>query len=134
MRSDISTSRIFQSTLPRKERRPPDIILAFLVQISIHAPTKGATKLQVLSYKFVIISIHAPTKGATLLHRYLWQMECNFNPRSHERSDWIICNEIISILEFQSTLPRKERLGNVSFLGRYPNFNPRSHERSDPQL
>ena len=55
------------------------------------------------------ISIHAPTRGATqdLLHQA--HPGQNFNPRSHERSDF-----------------RKDRIGIIF---RY--FNPRSHERSD---
>ena len=80
-------SKPFQSTLPRRERRA--LTLSFLLQhaVSIHAPTKGATrpgppqqfpeqsfnprshegsdKALVKSYKDGAVSIHAPTKGAT---------------------------------------------------------------------
>ena len=35
------------------------------VMISIHAPTKGATKMGKYEYIGKRISIHAPTKGAT---------------------------------------------------------------------
>ena len=34
-------------------------------QISIHAPTRGATKTSVFNTDVVLISIHAPTRGAT---------------------------------------------------------------------
>ena len=55
-----------------------------------------------------MISIHAPTRGAT-------------------------CNSIrpLCIYEFQSTLPREERLSSRKEKGLYKDFNPRSHERSD---
>ena len=33
--------------------------------VSIHAPTKGATMIEVLDIKDIPVSIHAPTKGAT---------------------------------------------------------------------
>ena len=35
------------------------------VHISIHAPAKGATYFQDLLYSRIVISIHAPAKGAT---------------------------------------------------------------------
>ena len=77
----------FQSTLPREERldhspKPP--VSTF---ISIHAPTRGATRTEGTLYKNKDISIHAPTRGATALiivFDFIWN---NFNPRSHERSD-----------------------------------------------
>ena len=61
----ITINKWFQSTLPRRERRktPQEDIWGY--QVSIHAPTKGATKTQLL---------------LTLTFR------C-FNPRSHEGSD-----------------------------------------------
>ena len=81
-----------------------------------------------LSHK---ISIHAPTRGATKLFFLLRQFPKNFNPRSHERSDAETlqrgASTAISIhaptrgatkiflilrgltLRFQSTLPREER-------------------------
>ena len=34
-------------------------------QVSIHAPTKGATAVAYIRYCHLIVSIHAPTKGAT---------------------------------------------------------------------
>ena len=56
----------FQSTLPRRERRfgrPHKMIRRV---ISIHAPTKGATKADTWYTMENGISIHAPTKGATV--------------------------------------------------------------------
>ncbi len=37
----------------------------YLVNISIHAPTRGATNMGTYLYNLAIISIHAPTRGAT---------------------------------------------------------------------
>ena len=56
------------------------------------------------------ISIHAPTRGATKGAAEMTK----------------------AIREFQSTLPREERLSLKSdTFDFYTNFNPRSHERSD---
>ena len=79
--------RVFQSTHPRGVRRDDTFFLQFLIQVSIHAPTGGATKniISKLSlhqsfnprthggcdeYDFCEkyqhdVSIHAPTGGAT---------------------------------------------------------------------
>ena len=62
----ISSPCIFQSTLPRRERRPMMCFINNYLLISIHAPAKGATPWQHLS------------KPALP----------NFNPRSREGSDY----------------------------------------------
>ena len=99
--------------------------------ISIHAPTRGATIVTKTTGADRPISIHAPTRGATT------------NVRGR-----------IGIAQFQSTLPRGERLAydDFSYVGYVfqstlprgerqvlpdhirPDivyFNPRSHEGSD---
>ena len=55
----------------------------------------------------------------------------DFNPRSHEGSDGNVNKYIPFYWEFQSTLPRGERL--VFYRDKLPkfHFNPRSHEGSD---
>ena len=121
--------------------------------ISIHAPTRGATKLENICIRKYKISIHAPTRGATLstvivlnilefqstlpreerrMPREPYVSYPYFNPRSHERSDMRCSSSVGSSGIFQSTLPREERLraGSKSF-SVAANFNPRSHERSD---
>ena len=55
--------------------------------ISILAPAKGATGFTAWATRYFTVSIHAPTKGATLLER-----------------------KKVKVMEFQSTLLRKERL------------------------
>ena len=56
------------------------------VNISIHAPTRGATiSVQIVILQFKI-SIHAPTRGATT-HADPPTACHDFNPRSHEGSD-----------------------------------------------
>ena len=54
----------FQSTLLREERRPVGATLT-LIKFSIHAPTRGATKVYIKYSAMTKFSIHAPTRGAT---------------------------------------------------------------------
>ena len=121
---------LFQSTLPRGERRTKQLPICSNCYISIHAPTRGATKLAQLDRCVDVfqstlprgerhshdgtkgerenISIHAPTRGATS------------------------CKKIKALLvAFQSTLPRGERPLFHSLFHTINNFNPRSHEGSD---
>ena len=78
--------RLFQSTLPRGERPYLPCVCSRGFLISIHTPTRGATRksyTKVLSFK---ISIHTPTRGATTFFA-----------------------DIVTVFLFQSTLPRGER-------------------------
>ena len=99
----------FQSTLPRGERPFSVMQNHLLFNISIHAPTRGATAAYAAATGGLQISIHAPTRGATRTDIASWQHHSYFNPRSHEGSD---------LLSTVSAFP-------CSY------FNPRSHEGSD---
>ena len=46
------------------------------------------------------ISIHAPTRGATFTNGYAGNFIVNFNPRSHERSDMYLSSWIMNQLNF----------------------------------
>ena len=80
-------TEIFQSTLPRGERLPDAGVRSLTSDISIHAPTRGATGGKDIIGGASEISIHAPTRGAT--------DECRAWKEKHNA--------------FQSTLPRGER-------------------------
>ena len=109
MNFTIVRLKVFQSTLPRRERRRCTRNIVCGVRISIHAPTKGAT---------------------TRLNRMRYMFR-DFNPRSHEGSDSSGSPTHSNLLIFQSTLPRRERHLNPCPDTRLYNFNPRSHEGSD---
>ena len=100
----------FQSTLPREERRSElsehhltryfnprshersdlkkSVDDGDMMSISIHAPTRGATPSEGACSSTICISIHAPTRGATINFYKCIIYLVNFNPRSHERSDF----------------------------------------------
>ena len=128
-----SLAIIFQSTLPREERLN-DLAVSSRYDISIHAPTRGATASLITVLYSSSISIHAPTRGATSI-RQLMAIKLLFQstlPREERRC----CKELtIHFFGFQSTLPREER--HCLFFTRVStnyHFNPRSHERSDSNI
>ena len=165
---------VFQSTLPRGERRHKDQQDSEIYTISIHAPTGGATVQKHLIPSYQNISTHAPTRGATYSIRtdqikhllfqptlprgerrkrkILQPLHRNFNPRSHEGSDFqrVRFSSLVRISthaptrgatpifisttkrkKFQPTLPRGERQYSAWWRRSWENFNPRSHEGSD---
>ena len=77
------------------------------------------------------ISIHAPTRGATLRHISLIHSNNYFNPRSYKRSDPCTSSLCSGMLLFQSTLLQEERPLRYDPGLILPDFNPRSYKRSD---
>ncbi len=41
-------------------------VFVFLFCVSIHAPTRGATRANLYQLSLIAVSIHAPTRGATV--------------------------------------------------------------------
>ena len=121
--------------------------------ISVHAPTRGATSN---SLSFSIFSVFQSTlpreerllglnfkeansifqstlpREERLLQQYLSHFQLLFQstlPRE-KRRNYATTGDIPT--KFQSTLPREERLAKRTCLPKEPSdFNPRSHERSD---
>ena len=145
---------------PRSHERSDccHLITAQLFIISIHAPTRGATSAKFPVNVYVeVISIHAPTRGATATHwqprgnhhqfqstlpreeRRLWLWFCTaatyFNPRSHERSDQLVCNSSFHPISISIHAPTRGATSCLlSAIACIWYFNPRSHERSDQSL
>ena len=89
------------------------------LEISIHAPTKGATSsVYTVLVKICGISIHAPTKGATSFIGLCNLNNWHFNPRTHEGCDLASPSCLDFQLVFQSTHPRRVR--QASQLARLP--------------
>ena len=99
----------FQSTLPRGERQELDLLGVVLTDISIHAPTRGATFLGHLPPFHKQDFNPRSHEGSDLNAQLRTDITFDFNPRSHEGSDGTERNPA----------PKKH------------NFNPRSHEGSD---
>ena len=164
----------FQSTLPRRERQQPNPIIVFIEDfnprsregsdllikysvlnsmdfnprsregsdscssclsphafISIHAPAKGATDLVLDLSRSIFISIHAPAKGATEEKGFIPLRDMEFQstlPRRERHPPFLALS---TMTRFQSTLPRRERLPFGETGKGILNFNPRSREGSD---
>ncbi len=101
----------FQSTLPRRERHI-NVLTANIGNIDFNPRSREGSDIVLRGVRQLVkISIHAPAKGATGR-----------------------CCSTISILSFQSTLPRRERPRAVSSKSLLTDFNPRSREGSDRTL
>ena len=57
------------------------------MDVSIHAPVKGATPFNAKIENIFIVSIHAPVKGATLIGVAIFLEYVCFNPRAREGRD-----------------------------------------------
>ena len=132
---DAAPTGIFQSTLPRRERRKTiqinkqdshfnprsregsDNAAMSGIQVMLFQSTlPRRERLDLWTCRIVIykISIHAPAKGATpclLPKPPCWNY---FNPRSREGSDSRRSAGWPLHLQFQSTLPRRERRCSVA--------------------
>ena len=105
----LSVAMQFQSTLPRRERPGCRIFLKSYLDISIHAPTKGATLFVAVKVWYPMkISIHAPTKGATqATQNAIGYVQFQSTLPRRERQNSGVPRSIDNV--FQSTLPRRER-------------------------
>ncbi len=101
--------KLFQSTLPRGERRPLQERSENHENVSIHAPAWGATYKPMQSNADFLVSIHAPAWGATCRTASGEPYLSSFNPRSRVGSDSGLIPVFVSNNPFQSTLPRGER-------------------------
>ena len=98
----------FQSTLPRGERPPWLAYWLFQADISIHAPARGATIIEVEAGEGYAISIHAPARGATIeIYPEFRKGEISIHAPARGATTQM---EIFTMaVQFQSTLPRGER-------------------------
>ena len=104
-----SKSYLFQSTLPRGERRYEERSIL---------PGHG-------------ISIHTPTRGATTSAKSSLAVIDDFNPHSRVGSDRCSWQNSGTIYKFQSTLPRGERQLDSIRNSQIHYFNPHSRVGSD---
>ena len=106
-------------------------IFCVTIQISIHAPTRGATPSGEERSILFAISIHAPTRGATHAgdpH----DRRTYFKPRSHQRSDAGDQQPLAICVHYFN--PRSHKGSDISIpllFVSFVDFNPRSHKGSD---
>ena len=99
----------FQSTLLQEERLIWCFSCKVLSNISIHAPTRGATGSEALKDALMNISIHAPTRGATIFF-CLPKSMIFISIHAPTRGATCTCNRLrFRRSIFQSTLLQEER-------------------------
>ena len=100
----------FQSTLLQEER--PELAWdgTVIIPISIHAPTRGATKLRQI--RRIMEHLFQSTLLQEERHWFpsIIKTAYYFNPRSYKRSDICVSSCDLRSIVFQSTLLQEERL------------------------
>ena len=124
----------FQSTLPRGER--PKAMYTQLERFKFQSTLpRGERHIDSSSIKkYTNISIHAPTRGATSVIHYGGLIVSDFNPRSHEGSDVSITDSSITDTNFNPRSHEGSDGAPVFALLLRTDFNPRSHEGSDTMI
>ena len=101
---------LFQSTLPRRERR----------------------MVRKADRNSMAISIHAPAEGATVQFYHVWQGEIDFNPRSRGGSDITLTGVLSFSVKYFNPRSRGGSDGSsFAFFPCFSDFNPRSRGGSD---
>ncbi len=99
----------FQSTPPRGGRRARSSQRLASVDVSIHAPARGATTTVRVFGSTVIVSIHAPARGATC-NRFRWGCGwCRFQSTPPRGGRQPSASSLPMLPKFQSTPPRGGR-------------------------
>ena len=123
---------VFQSTLLQEER--PQLLLSFGLGHFIFQSTllQEERRIDLSDCDYLLqLSIHAPTRGATCEILKLTPDYYAFNPRSYKRSDDGELHITVAGVPFQSTLLQEERRVNTVNAIIDNAFNPRSYKRSD---
>ena len=103
----------------------------YSTRISIHAPARGATDFSDFFKFFLRISIHAPARGATV-DPFFGSLDHVISIHAPARgATFGTLRSIPAASLFQSTLPRGERRNTQPRSAERRNFNPRSREGSD---
>ena len=121
----------FQSTLPRGERRLFYREQNSHKEVSIHAPTRGATFFSGSGTGRFLVSIHAPTRGATTCMDILYSV-WPVSIHAPTRGATCVAGAALFYTRFQSTLPRGERHTGYIFTSNTPGFQstlPRGERR-----
>ena len=94
------TDPVFQSTLPRGERQMTLVIFLLKMVFQSTLP-RGERRLRISVFLLIRwISIHAPTRGATRRNLPVLLLCSYFNPRSHEGSDTRLPSCFFSLFYF----------------------------------
>ena len=122
---------LFQSTHPHGVRRESRQQHAISVTFQSTHPHGVRPESLVKVFTNKEVSIHAPTRGATRLYILSKITELCFNPRTHTGCDFIAPVTKSFTLLFQSTHPHGVRQTVSFFRAIVECFNPRTHTGCD---
>ena len=125
---------VFQSTLPRRERPVREWQESHPAGFQSTLPRRERQFIKVSGVWGVSHFNPHSHEGSDRSSDHLLLQLQYFNPHSHEGSDIFVRSGIMSLSEFQSTLPRRERLPDPKILLVHFYFNPHSHEGSDSNI
>ena len=121
----------FQSTLPRGERHKNKHIVYRCICISIHAPTRGATRPPEPTDRNRLISIHAPTRGATTAaERAAREHGISIHAPTRGATEEFGTDAATVGISIHAPTRGATTKSSTSSMDEV-NFNPRSHEGSD---
>ena len=103
------SARKFQSTLPRRERQGGFRNILAENGISIHAPAEGATYCESVWDIDPVFQSTLPRRERHGIMAVIAHLSIYFNPRSRGGSDKQCASQKKDLSRFQSTLPRRER-------------------------
>ena len=103
---------MFQSTRPHGARLLSNYSLQVEPQVSIHAPTRGATVAARHGLGFGRVSIHAPTRGATAFVQVLYYQLLTIEvPRKH--NDILLPASIFSLTPHSGQNIRRREITTI---------------------
>ena len=97
------------------------------ITVSIHAPTRGATRCSALRHLDTCVSIHAPTRGATRPCPQRGPRGTGFNPRAHTGRDTANPRRLVPLLCFNPRAHTGRDVGAAS-----NNFNQALFQSTRP--
>ena len=123
---------MFQSTHPHGVRPVLEFMSILSIDVSIHAPTRGATSKE-CPHQYSL-SLFQSTHPHGVRQSIVWQQlpTVSFNPRTHTGCDYVCSDLGMPDYEFQSTHPHGVRLPLLKGLDCLSkSFNPRTHTGCD---
>ena len=99
---------MFQSTHPHGVRRFAGLGSAEIASFNPRTHTGCDDREKKLTDP-IVVSIHAPTRGATRGTCHLANNLASFNPRTHTGCDMVLCKAVENSTLFQSTHPHGVR-------------------------
>ncbi len=127
-----NTDRQFQSTRPRGARRRDAESIRPMFEFQSTRPRGARPFVSVVYAWFMDVSIHAPARGATVLAQGGDVLTVKFQSTRPRGARHVHKQAAPALLQFQSTRPRgARRPGSPGWCSSKPRFNPRAREGRD---